>query len=128
MSEIINFIKEALAGKKMDAKWIVTIAVVIGGLIYGGMVLLQEYETLKKDVVSLKGSQHSSYSYDDKWIRALSENNMNNIIRLQTKQNTLDFSAIIKKVERLGTEVKNLTKDVDRNRDAVTSTGNPLSM
>jgi len=65
---------------------------------------------------------------DEKWIRELSENNMNNIIRLQTKQNTLDFNAIIKKVERLGAEVKNLTRDVDRNRDAVTSTGNPLSM
>ena len=37
MEAIINFIKEALAGKKMSAEWIVTLAVAIAGVIIGDL-------------------------------------------------------------------------------------------
>ena len=41
MEAILNFIKEALAGKKMSAQWIVTIAVAVAGLAWSATLIWQ---------------------------------------------------------------------------------------
>jgi len=73
MEAIINFIKEALAGKKMSATWIVTLGIAIGGLVWAGSYAYQEYDTAMKDIKKLKAVSHSAEpKYDDEWIRTLS--------------------------------------------------------
>jgi len=110
MEAILNFIKESLAGKKMDAKWIVTLGVAIGGVVWAGTLALQVYDTTMADIKSLKANSHTKVSsYDDAWIRKLSDNNMNRIIALEV-------------------EVKNLEKNLDKTDRAISSNGNPLSL
>ena len=114
MEAIINFIKEALEGKKMSASWIVTIAIAIGGLVFSGMLALQKYEGMVADIESLKASSHErtpayTYTFDDTALEAITRVNSGAIISLSEK-------------------IKALRKDQDRVDTKVNSTGNPLSL
>jgi hypothetical protein len=112
MEAIINFIKEALAGKKMSAEWIVTLGVAIGGIVWAGTLAMQMYDTTMTTITELKELSHPEVlviPYDDIWIRELSENNMNRVIALEV-------------------EVKNLEKNQDRTDRTVNSNSNPLSL
>lgn len=112
MEAIINFIKEALAGKKMSAEWIVTLGVAIGGIVWAGTLAMQMYDTTMTTITELEELSHPKVlviPYDDIWIRELSDNNMNRIIALEV-------------------EVKNLEKNQDRTDRTVNSNSNPLSL
>ena len=114
MEAIINFIKEALEGKKMSASWIVTIAIAIGGLVFSGMLALQKYEGMTSDIEELKGLSHiatpiNTYTFDDTALEAITRVNSGAIISLSEK-------------------LKALRKDQDRVDTKVNSTGNPLSL
>jgi len=114
MEAIINFIKEALEGKKMSASWIVTIAIAIGGLVFSGMLALQKYEGMTGDIEELKGLSHiatpiNTYTFDDTALEAITRVNSGAIISLSEK-------------------LKALRKDQDRVDTKVNSTGNPLSL
>ena len=117
MEAIINFIKEALAGKKMSAEWIVTLGIAIGGLVWAGTLAMQTYNTVLADIEALKADSHTAVAmYDDTSITNKVSENKDNLAQLKT-----DISA-------LNVKIDNITRDVDRNRNAVTSTGNPLSL
>jgi FtsZ-interacting cell division protein ZipA len=114
MEAIINFIKEALEGKKMSASWIVTIAIAIGGLVFSGMLALQKYEAVMVDIEELKKASHEktpiyNYTFDDTALEAITRVNSGAIISLSEK-------------------IKALRKDQDRVDTKVNSTGNPLSL
>ena len=65
MGDIIEFIKELLTGKKMDAKWIVTIAIAVAGLAWSGTLLWQEYQGMQGRLSALEGKP----GYNDKWAK-----------------------------------------------------------
>jgi len=114
MEAIINFIKEALEGKKMSASWIVTISIAIGALVFSGMLALQKYETVLTDIDLLKVESHEktplyNYTYDDTALEAITRVNSGAIISLSE-------------------QVKSLGKDQERVDRKVNSTGNPLSL
>jgi len=79
MGDIIEFIKELLTGKKMDAKWIVTIAIAVAGLAWSGTLVWQEYQGMQGRLSTVEGTP----PYDDAWAKKLTDDNMNNIITLQ---------------------------------------------
>ena len=91
MEAILNFIKEALAGKKMSAEWIVTLAVAIAGIVWAATLTVQEYEGIKVDIETLKTQAHEAVeAYDDAPINARVTENSGAIIRLQERVNGLD--------------------------------------
>jgi methyl-accepting chemotaxis protein len=117
METILNFIKETLAGKKMDAKWIVTLGIAIGGIVWAGTLALQIYDTTMADIKALKSSSHTKVSsYDESDVIHKISKNKDNVATL-----TLDINSLKVKIDIL-------MRDVDRNRDAVTGNGNPLSL
>jgi len=66
MEAILNFIKEALAGKKMSAQWIVTIAVAVAGIAWSGTLLWQEYQGMQGAISELQSQAHDKTpAYDD---------------------------------------------------------------
>ena len=66
MEAILNFIKEALAGKKMSAQWIVTIAVAVAGIAWSGTLLWQEYQGMQGSISALQSQAHDKTpAYDD---------------------------------------------------------------
>jgi len=67
-------------------------------------------------------------SYDDAWIKKLSDDNMNKIIALETKQSQVNFTEIMQKLERLETEIGAMRRDVDRNEKSSMGNVNPLSL
>jgi len=87
MEAILNFIKEALKGKKMSASWIVTLAVAIGGLAWVGAFAYQEYETIKLKITYLEKKAHTKTEltphYDDSPLSARVTTNAGAIIQLQ---------------------------------------------
>jgi len=87
MESILNFIKEALKGKKMSASWIVTLAVAIGGLAWVGAFAYQEYETIKLKIAYLEKKAHTKTvltpHYNDSALSARVTTNAGAIIQLQ---------------------------------------------
>lgn len=126
MDALINFIKEALAGKKMSAEWIVTLAVAIAGLAWAGTLAYQKYEGMQSDIVALKDQAHEQTpAYDDAQVQA----NKGDIIRQTQKLESIEkemqrYSKVPERLERIENQVENLGKDVDRATDG----RNPLSL
>lgn len=118
MNDIIEFIKEALAGKKMDAKWIVTIAVAVAGLAWSGTLLWQEYQGMQSRLADLESISHEKTpEYDDVTLRAIADDNMNRVIALETivadQKAEIDrlrgmSEADTKAIERIDTELRNV--------------------
>jgi uncharacterized protein YfcZ (UPF0381/DUF406 family) len=94
MEAIINFIKEALKGKKMSASWIVTLAVAIGGLAWVGAFAYQEYETIKLKIAYLEKKAHTKTTttphYNDSALSARVVANAGAIIQLKEYTSGLD--------------------------------------
>jgi phage host-nuclease inhibitor protein Gam len=91
MEAIINFIKEALAGKKMSATWIVTLGIAIGGLVWAGSFAYQEYEKTMLDIKKLKANSHAKVEiYDDEWIRTRSLDSAEQLASLQAEIKSLE--------------------------------------
>ena len=67
-------------------------------------------------------------SYDDTDLIHKISKNKDNITSIQTKQGTLDFGDIMKKVERLEVEIINLKERQRETSTKVNSSGNPLSL
>ena len=66
MEAILNFIKEALKGKKMSAQWIVTIAVALAGLTWSATLVWQEYQGMQGKIAELQKVSHKDRpDYDD---------------------------------------------------------------
>jgi len=130
MDALINFIKEALAGKKMSAEWIVTLAIAIAGIAWGGTLAYQKYEGMQSAIAELQGSAHEkTEAYDDAPMSARVTTNSAAIIaateRLKAVEAGLEkLSTVREKLERIEAEVKNL----DRNVERATSNGNPLAL
>lgn len=116
MESILNFIKEALEGKKMSASWIVTLGVAIGGVVWAGTLALQEYESVKAKLAHLEENSHSPYTYND-------EATKNEIKALQG--NLADATIKIKALE---VQFTNLEKNQERTDRTVNSNANPLSL
>ena len=116
MESILNFIKEALEGKKMSASWIVTLGVAIGGVVWAGTLALQEYEAVKSKLADLEANSHAPYTYND-------EATKNEIKALQG--NLADATIKIKALE---VQFTNLEKNQERTDRTVNSNANPLSL
>lgn len=118
MNDIIEFIKEALAGKKMDAKWIVTIAIAVAGIAWSGTLLWQEYQGMQSRLTELEEVSHDKTpEYDDAWARTLTEDNMNRIIALETiiadQKSEIErlrgmSDSDTKAIQRIDTELRNV--------------------
>jgi len=94
MEAILNFIKEALKGKKMSASWIVTLAVAIGGLAWVGAFAYQEYETIQLKITYLEKKAHTKTTatphYNDSALSARVVTNAGAIIQLKEYTSGLD--------------------------------------
>jgi len=114
-------VKDLLQGKKVGIIAVVTIMSGIAGTIWAGALLWNQIQENTANVQSIKG-------YNDDVIWADVEENTLHITELHTEQHSINFTELMQRISTLETKVESMTKEVDRNRDAVTSTGNPLSM
>jgi len=87
----------------------------------GGALLWDQIQDNTAKVTSIK-------SYDDTDLIHKISKNKDNITSIQTKQGTLDFGDIMKKVERLEVEIINLKERQRETSTKVNSSGNPLSL
>jgi len=129
MEAILNFIKEALAGKKMSAQWIVTIVVAVSGLIWAGMVVYQEYLNMLDDVAEVKTLAHEKTpEYDDAPISGRVTANSDAIIKLQerpnltldVKNNTNSIVGMKEKINALDSKISNLMRDIEKQKIKLT--------
>jgi cell division protein FtsL len=118
MEAILNFIKEALAGKKMSAQWIVTIAVAVAGLAWSATLIWQEYNNLQGSVAELESKAHNKTpAYDDAPMSGRVTANSDAIIKI--KEN----------IKSLESNVNRLEKDIDKAEDKFNNRDvNPLSL
>ena len=138
MEAILNFIKEALAGKKMSAQWIVTIVVAVSGLIWAGMVVYQEYLNMLDDVAHVKTLAHEDRpDYDDAPLSGRVGANSDAIIKLQerpnltneVKNNSESIVGIKEKLNALDNEITNLQNDIEKAEDKFDNRNkNPLAL
>jgi len=138
MEAILNFIKEALAGKKMSAQWIVTIVVAVSGLIWAGMVVYQEYLNMLDDVAEVKTLAHKKTpEYDDAPISGRVTANSDAIIKLQerpnltldVKNNTNSIVGMKEKINALDSKISNLMRDIEKAENKIDNrNSNPLAM
>jgi len=138
MEAILNFIKEALAGKKMSAQWIVTIVVAVSGLIWAGMVVYQEYLNMLDDVAEVKTLAHEKTpEYDDAPISGRVTANSDAIIKLQerpnltldVKNNTNSIVGMKEKINALDSKISNLMRDIEKAENKIDNrNSNPLAM
>lgn len=157
MDKILELVNGFLDGKKLDAKIIVAVAIVLSGAIYSGTIAYEEYKSFGSRISKLEGQE----KYEDTWIRKLSDENMNKIIALETQiisiQNELNLARSIvldngqkiatfaPKLDRVITDSKEVQdsvklinvmksslervqKDLERLDDDVNSGGNPLAL
>ena len=68
---------------KLPISFIAVAVSSIAGVIWSGAMLWSEYQTLKKTVANIE-------QYDDAWVRKLTDDNMNKIIRLETMAETFE--------------------------------------
>jgi len=118
MEAILNFIKEALAGKKMSAQWIVTIAVAVAGIAWSGTLLWQEYQGMQNSISALQSQAHDPIpEYDDAPMSGRVTANSDAIIGIKER---------IKSVE---SNILRLEKDVMKAEDKFDNRNvNPLSL
>ena len=138
MEAILNFIKEALAGKKMSAQWIVTIVVAVSGLIWAGMVVYQEYLNMLDDVAEVKTLAHEKTpEYDDAPISGRVTANSDAIIKLQerpnltnqVKTNSESIVGMKEKINALDSKISNLMRDIEKAENKIDNrNSNPLAM
>ena len=138
MEAILNFIKEALAGKKMSAQWIVTIVVAVSGLIWAGMVVYQEYLNMLDDVAEVKTLAHEKTpEYDDAPLSARVTANSDAIIKLQqrprldedVKNNSQVIVGMKEQINALDSKISNLMRDIEKAEDKIDNrNSNPLAM
>lgn len=107
MEAIINFIKEALSGKKLSATWIVTLGIAIGGLVWAGSFAYQEYESTMADIKKLKSLSHEKTEvYNDSAIRAKGNANAEKLAELISSIEALKGSVDVS-VSNLEDKIKN---------------------
>jgi len=118
MEAIINFIKEALEGKKMSAQWIVTIAIAVAGIAWSGTLVWQEYNAMLNNVSELQGQAHEkTEAYDDTLVSGRVTANSDAIIGIKERINSIENN-----MERLEKDVMKAEDKFD-NRNV-----NPLSL
>ena len=118
MEAILNFIKEALAGKKMSAQWIVTIAVAVAGIAWSGTLFWQEYQGMQGSISALQSQAHDQTpAYDD---------------APMSGRVTANSEAIISMGERLKSvesNISRLERDIDKAENKFDNRNvNPLSL
>jgi len=138
MEAILNFIKEALAGKKMSAQWIVTIVVAVSGFIWAGMVVYQEYLNMLDDVAEVKTLAHKKTpEYDDAPMSGRVTANSDAIIKLQerpnltnqVKTNSESIVGMKEKINALDSKISNLMRDIEKAENKIDNrNSNPLAM
>jgi len=118
MEAIINFIKEALEGKKMSAQWIVTIAIAVAGIAWSGTLVWQEYNTMLSNVSELQGQAHEkTEAYDDAPLNARVTTNSEAIIGMGER------------IKSLESNISRLEKDIDKAENKFDNRNvNPLSL
>jgi len=114
-------INELLEGKKVGALAVVTIMSGIAGTIWGGALLWNQIQDNTAKVETIQ-------PYDDAWIKKLSDDNMNKIIALETKQSQVNFTEIMEKLSRLEATIEAMAKDIERNERTSNGSVNPLSL
>lgn len=118
MEAILNFIKEALAGKKMSAQWIVTIAVAVAGIAWSGTLFWQEYQGMQGSISALQSQAHDKTpEYDEAPMSGRVTANSDAIIRIKEKLNAVESN-----ISRLEKDIEKTESKVD-NKDV-----NPLSL
>lgn len=138
MNEIINFIKEALKGKKMSAQWIVTIAVALAGLTWSATLVWQEYQGMQNSIDKLQKVSHKDRpDYDDGPISGRVTANSDAIIKLQGRPILTDkVNDIAKTIVGMGEQIQSLKsnilqikKDIEKAEDKIDNKNvNPLSL
>jgi len=118
MEAILNFIKEALAGKKMSAQWIVTIAVAVAGIAWSGTLLWQEYQGMQGSISALQSQAHDQTPpYDDAPMSGRVTANSDAIIGIKER------------IKSLESNISRLEKDVMKAEDKFDNRNvNPLSL
>ena len=118
MEAILNFIKEALAGKKMSAQWIVTIAVAVAGIAWSGTLFWQEYQGMQGSISALQSQAHDKTpAYDDAPMSGRVTANSDAIISIKEIINSLESN------------ISRLEKDVMKEEDKFDNRNvNPLSL
>jgi hypothetical protein len=114
-------IDELLKGKKVGSLAVIAMVGSISGGIWGGALLWNQIQDNSAKIKSVKG-------YDDAWIRKLSDDNVNRVVALETKQSQVNFTEIMQKLERLEVQVANLKERQKETITKVESAGNPLSL
>jgi len=138
MEAILNFIKEALAGKKMSAQWIVTIAVAVAGIAWSGTLLWQEYQGMQGSISALQSQAHDKTpEYDDAPMSGRVTANSDAIIKLQerpnltldVKNNTNSIVGMKEKISALDSKISNLMRDIEKAENKIDNrNSNPLAM
>ena len=138
MEAILNFIKEALAGKKMSAQWIVTIAVAVAGIAWSGTLLWQEYQGMQGAIAGLQSQAHDKTpEYDDAPLSARVTANSDAIIKLQerprldgdVKNNSQVIVGMKEQINALESKISNLMRDIEKAEDKFDNrNANPLAM
>ena len=138
MEAILNFIKEALAGKKMSAQWIVTIAVAVAGIAWSGTLLWQEYQGMQGSISALQSQAHDKTpEYDDAPISGRVTANSDAIIKLQerprldgdVKNNSQVIVGMKEQINALDSKISNLMRDIEKAEDKIDNrNSNPLAM
>ena len=138
MEAILNFIKEALAGKKMSAQWIVTIAVAVAGIAWSGTLIWQEYQGMQGSISELQSQAHDKTpEYDDAPLNARVTANSDAIIKLQerprldadVKNNSQVIVGIKEQINAIDSKISRLEKDIEKTESKVDNKDvNPLSL
>jgi len=138
MEAILNFIKEALAGKKMSAQWIVTIAVAVAGIAWSGTLIWQEYQGMQSSISALQSQAHDKTpEYDDAPLNARVTANSDAIIKLQerprldadVKNNSQVIVGIKEQINAIDSKISRLEKDIEKTESKVDNKNvNPLSL
>ncbi len=130
MEAIINFIKEALSGKKLSATWIVTLSIAIGGLVWAGSFAYQEYESTMADIKKLKSLSHvQTEAYNDSAIRAKGNANAEKLAELissiEALKGSIDVSVsnLEDKIKNGDTALESKMSSGDTNLEAKISSG-----
>ena len=118
MEAILNFIKEALAGKKMSAQWIVTIAVAVAGIAWSGTLFWQEYQGMQGSISALQSQAHDQTpAYDEAPMSGRVTANSDAIIGIKER------------IKSLESNISRLEKDVMKAEDKFDNRNvNPLSL
>ena len=138
MEAILNFIKEALKGKKMSAQWIVTIAVALAGLTWSATLVWQEYQGMQGKIEKLQKVSHKDRpDYDDAPLSGRVTANSDAIIKLQGRpiltdkvdNNAKTIVGMVEQIKSLESKIMQIKKDIEKAEDKIDNKNvNPLSL